>query len=81
MPRRRRSTCDVEEALEALKEAKSHVSDVRDSVLDDIEAATEYDVSSSPETAPEVSHDEDADSASEGWDAVDDFEWGDPFEE
>jgi len=65
--------------LAVLKEAKANVSNVRDSVLADIEAATEYNVSSPPEAAPERAHDEDDNSASEDWDDLDDFEWGDPF--
>ncbi|WP_105012788.1 DEAD/DEAH box helicase family protein [Salinibacter sp. 10B] len=61
--------------LAVLKEAKANVSDVRDSVLADIAAATEYDDSTAPETSPERSREPD-DSADEDWD---DVEWGNPF--
>jgi superfamily II DNA or RNA helicase len=66
--------------LAALKEAKSHVADVRDSVLADIADATEYEMSTAPEPSADFATDENDDSASAGWDDLDDFEWGDPFD-
>jgi superfamily II DNA or RNA helicase len=62
--------------LAALKEAKEAVSDVRDAVLADIEAATEY----SAEDASDDPSTEEADDRNRGeWSDLDDFEWGDPF--
>jgi len=64
--------------LAALKEAKTHVSEVRDAVLADITAATDYAAPDAPERAsPHDNADEPADGT---WDDIDDFEWGDPFD-
>ena len=75
--------------LAALKEAKTHVAEVRDAVLDDIAAATDYTASAPPSDrsapvnpAPPSSADspDETDSPDED-DAFDDFDWGDPFGE
>lgn len=65
--------------LAALKEAKKHVSEVRDAVLDHIETATEYRVDASPDAAsPPKDEQTDDDRSEDTWDA-DDVDWGDPF--
>jgi hypothetical protein len=64
--------------LADLKAAKSHVAAVRDAVRSDIEAALDADLSSDdslPTDAP-APDDEDA-----GWDDVDEFDWGNPFDD
>jgi superfamily II DNA/RNA helicase len=63
--------------LDALKAARRHVADVRDTVQADIAAAVEG--ADSTDAAP------DAEGATSGpahddWTDLDDFEWGDPFE-
>jgi len=65
--------------LAALKDAKTHVLDVRDAVLDCIETATEYGVDASPEGASSYEDEQtDDDRTEDMWDA-DDVDWGDPF--
>jgi superfamily II DNA or RNA helicase len=65
--------------LAALKDAKTHVLDVRDAVLDRIETATEYGVDASPEGASSYEDEQtDDDRTEDMWDA-DDVDWGDPF--
>jgi hypothetical protein len=65
--------------LAALKDAKTHVLDVRDAVLDRIETATEYAVNASPEGASSYEDEQtDDDRTEDMWDA-DDVDWGDPF--
>jgi len=62
--------------LAALKEAKEQVSEVRDAVRAEIEAATDYnaaDASADPPTGDEE------DGTDGEWSDLDDFEWGDPF--
>ena len=75
--------------LAALKEARTHVAEVRDAVLDNIAAATDYTASGPPsdrsapvDPAPPSSADspDETDSPDED-DAFDDFDWGDPFGE
>jgi hypothetical protein len=69
--------------LAALKDAKTHVADVRDAVLADIAAATDYTASGDP-PAPSEAQPGDAttdgeapeDTPREDWNDVD---WGDPF--
>ncbi|MFB6248220.1 MAG: DEAD/DEAH box helicase family protein [Salinibacter sp.] len=82
--------------LAALKAAETHVDDVRDAVLADIVAATDYTapddsaVSSGPEAPKTRDAAADADASRnpdaededrEVWEDLDDFEWGDPFDE
>ncbi|MEF8940909.1 MAG: DEAD/DEAH box helicase family protein [Salinivenus sp.] len=83
--------------LAALKAAKTHVAEVRDAVLDDIAAATDYTASDDPSTpslpearpahgttadAEDDRHDPgDEEPARGAWDNLDDVEWGDPFGE
>ncbi len=77
--------------LATLKEAKAHVSNVQDSVLADIEAATQYTASDDPSPSPfsdskrnrRAGEDEanSPDSEANDWDELDDFEWGNPFDE
>jgi hypothetical protein len=62
--------------LSTLKEAKEHVSDVRDSVLADIAGATDYSADDSSGAAASGSDTDDPDGE---WTDLDDFEWGDPF--
>ena len=65
--------------LAALKDAKTHVLDVRDAVLARIETATEYGVDASPEGASSYEDEQtDDDRTEDMWDA-DDVDWGDPF--
>ena len=65
--------------LAALKDAKTHVLDVRDAVLDRIETATGYAVNASPEGASSYEDEQtDDDRTEDMWDA-DDVDWGDPF--
>jgi superfamily II DNA or RNA helicase len=78
--------------LAALKDAKTHVPDVRDAVLADIAAATDYVAPDAPSARPEPRsrgpttdadedpHGSDAEEPGRGaWDNLDDVEWGDPF--
>lgn len=66
--------------LTALKKAKTHVRDARDTVLDRIETATEYRPESASDAAlpPDDGGQEDDSRENDTWDA-DNVDWGDPF--